>query len=839
MPYRSGKLSSMTEVSAGIRLRPTRVGFLVRPTDLASVREIMSCCSCLWGGIYNPLIPVFRKPPKEWQPEPYDRVRGFAIAKGYVNFFEPDVYVESEPGLLEDAGLAALRERTIHPYVLPLRQFLRPLDREWGEPAFGLGIQDVLRHLYRTRQQFQLRDKRESIVVKPDHSSGVAEAVFGVYPADPHAAYIPRGYRDVFEPIELAASPEAWLKVFKEGAGTPLDVTCHGLDPQRYWHHELLIYVFDPRRATDLIDLWNLRLEPRPVVPIPFSWFEPLGDFIFELLKAEYRPIRGSPQQLMHNATIEFGRSIAKEHAERIIKTLKPGLPQEALAIKLWRNPIWSEDRDDNIHRDGRMKVTADEQDVKIVLNENKEITTSFEALAPEFARRYGGRDHRWVNAIRISAYGPQRIATVLPFNTFDPSWPHLGMRGDSIFVGTEGWIFPQRYKRSSEHVTLLTPEEAIVGSLKRNGIEARTSDPGHIARQMLEQLGGLSGTHLLADLDTLQLLNKMAGGVRKKANETEAIEENFGLRTAPLKDWIDLISRRKQRQPLPQVDLAALTTRNVIRLGLETDCPHCHAENWNTLTSVDYRITCDRCLKQYDFPQSSLRERNRNWSYRVVGPFSVPDYARGSYGALLALRVIDRSDSSMGRMTFTTAMTLKFDGIDAEVDFLAWRRDEDIDSDKPPEFIIGEAKSGGKGQLIKPRDLTKLKAVAHKLPDSIVVISVLRDHFLRSEKNLLKKFVTWGRRLNEYGQPTNPMVLLTQHELLMEHHLSDTWEKLGDPHQKYSGRESTRNLRNLADATQRIYLGMPSFYEWRESQLRKRALRKKSARSLSETPNV
>jgi hypothetical protein len=596
----------MSQIPVNIRLRPTRIGFLVRPMDLASVRKIMRYCACLWGGIYNPLIPVFRKPPKEWKLEPFERLSGSDIAKGYIKFFEPDVYVESEQGLLEDCGLAAVRKRhSIHPLVLPLKEFLIPREhREWSEPAFGLGIQDVLRHLYTTQQQFQLRDKYESIVVKPDRSSGLVEAIFGVYPTQAHAAYIATGYKDVFKPIDVPPNPKSWLKVFKEGAGTPLRVTRHGLATQRYWHHEVLIYVFDPTRATDLIDLWNIRLEPRPVVPVPLDWFEQLGDFIFDLLKAEHRPIRGNPQGLMHNATIEFGRSIAKERAEGLIKTIKSGLTPEALAPKFERNPVWVEHRDDYVHRDNRMQVTAEEQGINLVIKEeHNEIRTDFKALAPEFASRYGGHDHRWVNAIRISAYGQHNIATVLPFNTFDPSWPRLARLGDRTLVGTEGWIYPQRYENNTDYVSLLTSEEAIVGSLKQHGIQATLSDPGRIAKQMLEQLGGLWGVHLLADLETLQLLNKMAGGVRKRANETEIVEETFELRTASLKDWTDLISRRKQRRSLPEVDLAALTKRNVIRLGLETDCPHCNAKNWNSLSSVDCywkRVDKNRAARQH-----------------------------------------------------------------------------------------------------------------------------------------------------------------------------------------------------------------------------------------------
>jgi hypothetical protein len=185
---------------------------------------------------------------------------------------------------------------------------------------------------------------------------------------------------------------------------------------------------------------------------------------------------------------------------------------------------------------------------------------------------------------------------------------------------------------------------------------DARLSEPGRIAKQMLENLGGLWGVHLLADVETLEILNKMAGGVRKRSNEYDTIEETFELRTASIKDWSDLMARRKQRRRLPEVELQDFTNKNVIRVGLETDCPHCQAKNWSSLTAVDYRVSCDRCLKSYEFPQARLREHSKNFYYRVVGPFSVPDYGRGSYASLLALRVINRFNMTMGELTFATA---------------------------------------------------------------------------------------------------------------------------------------------------------------------------------------
>jgi hypothetical protein len=621
----------MPDVFAEILLRPSRIGFLVRPTDIASVRKVMRICACLWGGTLNPIIPVFTRPPAEWKPKVHERFKGSAIARGYVRFFEPDVYVETDEGLLEQAGLAALRQKhAIYRHVITLSEFFS-LERgeNWAEPRLGLNIVDALRDIYKTEQRFVLRHHIESVLVKPERGSALTESVFGAYPTSSEVAYIQKAYEDVFTPESVVPNPDTWRRVFLKGAQTPLRATRHGIDTERYWYHDLILFVFDPSRATDLIDLWNLRLEPRPVVPIPIGWFEPLADDIYFLLKTEHRPVVGNPHGVMHHGTIEFGRSISEEEGKALTSKLKPGLPRGALSIKHWRNSVWIDHRDDHVRRDSRLKVVAKEQRTNLAI-EDGWLRTTFETMAPEFASPYGRGDQRWVNVLRISSYGDKSIAAVLPFNTFDRSWPKLAI-GEDVSVGSEGWVFPGRYNSMPQSVSLLSTDDAITGSLAQRGIKCELSEPGHIAKQMLEHLGGLWGVYLLADIDTLKLLNKMAGGLRRKRNDDDSIEEHFGLRTAPLKDWIDLVEQRKARKSLPRKSLASFTNRNVIRLGLDTECPNCHAKNWSTLTAVDYRIVCERCLKPYDFPQADLLEHNRNWSYRVVGPFSVPDYGRGN----------------------------------------------------------------------------------------------------------------------------------------------------------------------------------------------------------------
>jgi hypothetical protein len=385
--------------------------------------------------------------------------------------------------------------------------------------------------------------------------------------------------------------------------------------------------------------------------------------------------------------------------------------------------------------------------------------------------------------------------------------------------------------------VSLFTAQGAIVGWLKTIGVTAKLSEPGHIAQQMLEHLGGLWGVGLLADCETLQLLNKMAGGTRLRRNDDQTIEEQFPLRTATLKDWTDLIARRKGKTRFGGHPLEQFVKRNIIRLGLETDCPNCKAQNWTTLSAVDYQIECERCLKPYAFPQAALRDRNRNWTYRVIGPFTAPDFGRGSYSALLALRALNSYRASGEWMTFATAMTLSFDGVEREVDLIAWKGDDKFDVRRQPRLVIGEAKSLGSGELITKDEIAKLKSVAAKLPDAVVVIAVLRDHFTKNEKKLLTKFVTWGRTPNSYGEPSNPVLLLTSTELLMEHSVTTTWKHLGGKHAQFSSFREMRNLLGFANVTQQLYLDMPSFGKWLEERWKKRLARRQKRASVQKTP--
>ena len=325
-----------------------------------------------------------------------------------------------------------------------------------------------------------------------------------------------------------------------------------------------------------------------------------------------------------------------------------------------------------------------------------------------------------------------------------------------------------------------------------------------------------------------LRFINRLAMQTRRRGNEDEGFtfEEEFPGRAASIQDWNQKINELKSKRFLPVLDLSSYTQCNVIRLGLETACSHCTAKNWHNLDEVGYEVRCERCLKIYGFPQAKLESSNKNWKYRVVGPFAVPEYARGSYSALLTIKALSETIiTPIGdHVNYITGLDLKSNSEKCEIDFALWIADKiEFDTCSDPKLVIGEAKSFA-SEAIGEKDILKLKIAGEMLPNSIIVISVLKDDFSDEEKNLLAQFVEWAREPVNH-KPRHWVILLTGTELFATHDIRGAWKDKGEPHSKYSNYQFARTLKDLAECTQAIYLGMPGYSTWLEQK--RRGLRK------------
>src|SRR5882724_10757926 len=82
----------MTSADIALNLRPLKFAYIVRPNDMGALRKVIETNSFLWGGRYNPVLPLYKKKPKFLKDS--FRVNQIGeLLQGNLKFFEPDFIV--------------------------------------------------------------------------------------------------------------------------------------------------------------------------------------------------------------------------------------------------------------------------------------------------------------------------------------------------------------------------------------------------------------------------------------------------------------------------------------------------------------------------------------------------------------------------------------------------------------------------------------------------------------------------------------------------------------------------------------------------------------------------
>ncbi len=812
----------MTVLSATLRLRPTRIGFLVDPMDMAAVRQVMQICTCLWGGVYNPIIPVCASIPESWKSPPLRDPTGTQLANGYIDFFEPDIYVEAAPGLSTHLNIKGRELDLGQGRVSSITTLLAAASEQDDNPPVGLSMFGLYKALYEREYKFVTRQNHRVALFEgaAPEDEPFLDAAWGGFPQTGMLQPLAQAYRDAFAPQVLKANAKNWTKTWQDGYRFPLYFTRHELERAPGGGlGEPVLFVADPTSPLDLIELWNLRLFRR-VIPINLRWLTDLTKFIREFIERNYRPLPGNPHGVMLQTTVEFGRSIGEKRAREFAQAAFEGLPSGSSMFKVWYDSIWTASRDDHVWRPRRASVTAKSINLDLTVSEDShERSVRFGTLAPDFASTYNNSPSAWVNVLRFRRYGSTKLALALP-NDFDPNqtW-HLRVAG-AVISSREGLVMPQRFKGHGEYLRLLTGREAMTEWLKQHGVTAEISSSGRVAEQVMDSLDGFWGVSLLAHQETLQLLDRMAKSVRKFSDGTV---EEFQDRTAAATQWEAVLARRRQDIWSSRITLDRFVEANILKLGLAIQCVHCVSVNWYAIADLQETLICERCRRAYPFPQGSIGFTNSPWKFRVVGPFSVPNYADGAYATVLTLRVFSETLSSgHASLTYSPGLVFVSEGKEPiEVDFSFWySRDSLGDDEEETVTVFGEAKSFGE-RCFDSQDLERMRRVAHVFPGTFLVFAALKETLHQEEKTAIAALAQWGREPLDDGRPRAPVIVLTGTELCSSWHIAHTWKGVEGKRKEIAeaGHIRLDNLWTLADVTQQVYLDLPS----RSEELRRK----------------
>ncbi len=685
---------------------------------------------------------------------------------------------------------------------------------------FGMDSFDIYEAVYDREFKFVSRDEHRVALFDEDPvASPFIEAAFGGFPMDGPLQALSRAYIEAFAPVKLVPNAENWIKVITEGFRLPLSFTMESLKRDHGGWTEPTLFVIDPANSFDLIDLWNIRQFHPQIFPVNLSWLLDAKEFLTEFVRRNYRPLPGNPNGVMTRTTIQFGRSIVSGDYEKAIERGKAILSETGIvkladtpwSMKLWYDRIWTADRDDFVHRPQRAEIAAATTDLELnIEDEAPGLNCRFAALSPEFSDAHGAHGEAcWVNVLKLRSYGTNdTLALTLPSSFSDESARRLRL-SEPTLVSREGFVLPQKYKHCREYFRLMTGRDAVIDWLKQRGIEAQPSDPGRIAEQVLSSLRGFWGTNLLATRDTIKLLDEMAKSVRKHA---DGKVEEFPDRSVEVKRWRDLVNRRSSaRRGNRGVTLDAFVEAHIFRLGLVLACTNCLKKNWFGIENLKEQLTCERCLRNYAFPQGSLNFQQTPWQYRVVGPYSVPNFAEGAYSTVLALAVFARRlGGDHPKLTYATGLDFRIgECVPFEVDFTFWyQRGRMFGRDEEPALVFGEAKSFAV-ESFKDDDVARMRKLADIFPGAFIVFATLKDELSATEKIAIGQFAIWGRERLPDGRPRTPVIVLTATELYCGWYVKEAWKELGGQRAAFVTPRGTRldNLWTLADLTQQSYL--------------------------------
>ena len=804
-----------------IKARPLKLAFLIDPNDVAQVRQAIQLACSLWGGCFYPIIPLYKRMPGSWREKPFRTPSAKKVILGSIEAFDPDILVQISkevPAFVSELGLQIIKPGDIW----------ARLDEDWHlSPRYGIGIFELFKNIFDEYFKYTAKYPVKVVVPKiPRQYALLWAAVFGDLP--PEVLSVAR--KHYFEPLEItepAADVSAFSSLFQGSVLFPRRVVFHALKHYRLrFGRDACVYLFDATKMEDIVDFWNLRASGRTVLPLPkqFLGNQAVQDLVVAFLRGNRIPWRHNPK-VCDVANFIRSRNSTMEEMQDYAKRLKiersPEDPSDSgfFGLQHWYPRIWDEWARD---KDGGVADIYGQEELSVDLRDIRDMQVHLHPVVPKFVdpnEHFGA--YTCANELNFRFYGQQEyLAEVFPKFSgkhFLRSISGLtSFRGDWR-VGQHGLV--RLVKNTFIDSRNLPAAEPIFFSwLADLGWRAELSSAGLLAKQIYKKLDGFPA--LLGNEKLLGLLEDMNGGTVK--SDGSPVSENI---IGADRDKAVAEVKTRLKGSSPREDLHEfLVSKGIFKLGLRTQCPNCLRRSWFALDAIKDVLDCPRCLNS--FPAAGNVDKG-TWSYKTAGPFSVPNYANGAYAVLLTLGFFDDSKLTTFRSTPVLSFTAKGPRKDLEADFALFWQDS-VYGEKKEGVLFGECKTYGE---FTRRDFERMRHLAKTFPGAVLVFSTLRKSLKKREIAEMGKIAKAGRKYWKAERPKNPVLILTGTELLNWERPPHCWDEVLQ--KKF---DHLAGFLELCDATQQIYLNLPSWHQdWHDrwEQRRKRRMAQQGAGAL------
>ena len=344
------------------------MGFLIHPTDRATLSRVMRLATTMWGGLMCPIIPVMKQLPRQWR-DRFGAEKPLDITRGTLQFFEPDVFVETVPGQFSLAGLEAPEHRYKDRLRYRKLADLTRTDHGLAEDLnVGVNMYHVYDHLFRSEFQYEKRNRPQIYIFKGGDRLGQAffEAAYGMFPRGKVLSYLPAVYKSALGAKEVKPDVKTWHQIATGGAGFPLFYTTRNIDAQFGSLGSPAAFIFDPLNAADVIDFWNFRLFNRDVLPVNVHWLEESRGAMFAYIRKNHRLLPTNPNGLMIRTHVHVARSLDRDDVVRDLRLEEAKMPPDSCGFQGWYPRIWSVEEDDYVVQPTSGKLIVKSKQVQL-----------------------------------------------------------------------------------------------------------------------------------------------------------------------------------------------------------------------------------------------------------------------------------------------------------------------------------------------------------------------------------------------------------------------------------------------------------------------------------------
>jgi hypothetical protein len=762
-------------------VRPLRLAFLVDPQERGSIRRAISCNTGQWGGIFNPLIPVYRRRPTWWRarlPFPEWAPSAADLAAGAIESWDPDFIVECRtdrrpiPGVdVPVLDLGALCNHHFHE------------SEDRGRGPAGVSMRFIIQQLHEDFFRFQRAVGPEPVVVGADPGiEDVAAAAFGSFGAG-EGLRLEATYRDLTGASDVSLSAAYLLGLLGYGEdelrlAPPLDLNTHKLSVYWPFHRsDGVVFLMSPAEGIDIIDFWNLRAMGKRVIPVPVEFFSDLqpqlAAGIEKISGGEGRPISLVAGRRVSAARLETFRAGFNVGNEAVFD---PGL-------QIWDYKLEA----DNLERP---EIAAAEAEDIVELSRGR---VEVPIARPRITRRGTAPNLKaWASVVRLKAdFRADDLACA-----FDP---RLGSVSEVLEARQ-----PRAVRAREEGLVSIVDLEDKIDWRAPSGtelfswyargaeVEPRLSEPGSIATEMVRRLGGIGRLGLIRHPALVALMEKASNAETGTVKYEEVKRATLEAREGDAERADGLLS--------------ILLERRVLQIGLFLECPRCSKQNWYSPEEMSTWSECSRCLDRFPFPAV---KPPRKWGYKPRGGFAAPGFARGSYSVLFSLGALS---NLAARGSWWPSLSL---GRGLEMDFGFWAQNDPLPGRTASEWtlFLGEAKTHNK---FDGDDVARAEALRRRFPGCVIVFSTLRDELSPEEKSLLGAF---ARPSNRDDAPDRAdVIVFTSLELYTGESLTGAWQEAGGKAAEVAPRQMGRRPWGaaVADITQQFHLDLPQYERWR-----------------------